>query len=123
MIYPSGSWRGFWYQEQHGRQEMRAFELHFSETQITGHGVDLVGPFTFAGQVDPANGQIVMVKQYMGKHSVRYIGGPDGEGSIHGQWIIDTRIHGEFIREEGNFLIQPVLTPEADEPFIRLDAK
>jgi hypothetical protein len=121
MIYPSGIWRGFWYQDRLGRQEMKAFELHFTGTAIQGQGVDIVGPFTISGQVDPSNGHVIFVKQYLGKHSVRYHGEPDGEGSIHGRWLIDMRIHGEFYREEGNFLIQPTLPePEADAPIISM---
>jgi hypothetical protein len=109
-MYASGRWDGFWVQEYYGRQPMRAFELHFSAGRVSGAGRDMVGPFTVAGDYDPATGAVRLVKQYRDKHAVLYVGHPDGEGSIAGTWSI-----GENYR--GSFLLRPVLPkPTGDEP-------
>lgn len=104
-MYPSGRWEGFWVQEQYGRQPMREFELHFSGGNITGSGKDVVGRFTFSGAFDVQTGRVMMVKQYVGKHAVRYSGEPDGEGCIQGKWEISHL----GLRHSGTFLLRPVL--------------
>ena len=112
-MYPSGRWDGFWVQEFYGRQPMREFELHFEDGNITGGGKDVVGRFRFSGAYDVKTGRVLMVKQYLGKHSVRYTGEPDGEGSIQGTWEITTA----FGVQNGTFLLRPVLRkPTGDEP-------
>jgi|SRR6516225_4402744 hypothetical protein len=89
-MYPSGIWRGFWEQSRHGRQPMHDFYLNFRHNRIDGHGQDIIGRFVFRGECDLNTGRIHMVKQYIGKHQVLYVGGPDGEGSIVGTWSIPT---------------------------------
>ena len=112
-MYPSGRWEGFWVQEFYGRQPMREFELRFNEGNITGGGKDIVGRFNFTGAYDVKTGKLLMVKQYIGKHAVRYTGEPDGEGSIQGTWEITTR-NGV---QSGTFLLRPVVRrPTGDEP-------
>jgi hypothetical protein len=112
-MYPSGSWEGFWVQEYYGRQPMRAFTLHFADGSITGVGKDIVGRFTISGAYDRATGRVLMVKQYLGKHAVRYTGEPDGEGSIQGTWEITS----DYGRNSGTFLLRPVIQrPAGDEP-------
>jgi hypothetical protein len=112
-VYPSGRWEGFWVQEYYGRQPMRAFELHFADGNITGGGKDIIGRFTFSGAFDAKSGRVLMVKQYLGKHAVRYVGDPDGEGSIQGTWEITSNSG----RNTGTFLLRPVLNrPTGDEP-------
>ena len=122
MMYPSGTWRGFWEQRAHGRQEMSAFELHFQPNgQARGQGIDMVGPFTFAGSVYPVTGHATLVKQYLGKHSVKYVGQPDGEGCIHGTWTINLRAGDTTFQDTGNFLMKPDLPPPTgDEPIVRM---
>ena len=122
MMYPSGTWRGFWEQRAFGRQEMSAFELHFRpDGQARGQGIDMVGPFTFAGSADPATGRATLVKQYLGKHSVRHVGQPDGEGCISGTWTIDIRSGTSNFQDTGGFLMKPDLPPPTgDEPIVRL---
>jgi hypothetical protein len=89
---------------------MSPLVLNFADGQVTGSGEDAVGAFTFAGTYDPGTGAVRMVKQYIGKHQVLYIGQPDGEGSIQGEWIIDRDWKGPF-------LFRPVIArPAADEP-------
>jgi hypothetical protein len=118
-MYPSGRWEGFWVQEHYGRQSMREFELRFSaDGNVTGNGKDVVGRFTFSGAYDARTGQVLLVKQYIGKHAVRYTGEPDGEGSIQGMWEITYL----GVRATGTFLLRPVVDkPTADEPIYAIE--
>jgi hypothetical protein len=109
-MYPSGRWDGFWVQEYFGRQPMTPFSLRFADGVVTGEGRDVIGRFTFAGEYDQTTGAVRLVKQYLGKHRVLYVGHPDGEGSIQGTWSI-----GEYCR--GPFLLRPrIAKPKGDEP-------
>ena len=113
-MYPSGVWRGFWEQPEYGRQPMDAFELHFADGEVRGHGRDVVGRFTLHGEYDPGTGQIHFVKQYLGRHQVVYRGSPDGEGSILGRWSIDSNWSGPFV-------LSPLLSrPTGDEPILEI---
>lgn len=114
-MYPSGLWEGFWFQEAFGKQQMTAFTLRFANGEISGEGRDLVGRFTFSGAYDIANGDIVMMKQYIGKHRVLYRGKPDGEGCIGGTWNVEDVLTGPF-------LLKPVLQrPTSDEPIDEME--
>jgi hypothetical protein len=109
-MYQSGQWEGFWVQELFGRQAMTPFFLTFDGGNVTGRGTDIIGRFTFVGEYDQKTGHITLVKQYIGKHQVVYVGQPDGEGSIQGMWNI-----GQL--EKGPFLIRPAIKkPRGDEP-------
>ncbi len=108
-MYPSGRWDGFWVQAGWGRQPMTPFTLRFDGGRITGEGVDVIGPFTFAGTVDAGTGRVRRVKQYLGAHTVVYVGEPDGEGAILGTWAVGG--------VKGPFGLKPVLgRPTGDEP-------
>lgn len=120
-MFPSGVWRGFWVQEQWGRQEMEAFELHFRDGEVTGHGKDVIGRFVFHGEYDEKTGHIRMVKQYLGKHQVVYDGRPDGEGSILGKWSITTQVGSLRWDSDGPFRLHPdVPRPTGDEPIYEI---
>ena len=109
-MYPSGQWDGFWYQPHFGRQPMKAFTLKFGGGRINGGGEDVIGPFTFSGNYDERTGQVRMVKQYVRKHQVLYVGLPDGEGCIQGTWSIGADWTGPF-------LMRPVIgRPNGTEP-------
>jgi hypothetical protein len=109
-MYPSGRWDGFWVQELWGRQAMTPFALTFAAGTVTGSGRDVVGRFTFSGEYNETTGEVRLVKQYIGKHAVLYIGRPDGEGSIQGTWSI-----GKYTT--GPFLLRPALQkPTGEEP-------
>lgn len=109
-MYPSGRWEGHWSQEGWGRQPMRAFSLAFADGKVTGEGRDVVGRFIFSGTYAPATGAVRLVKQYVGKHQVLYVGKPDGEGSITGTWSIGPL-------NTGPFLLRPAVPkPSGDEP-------
>jgi hypothetical protein len=112
-MYPSGIWRGFWEQDVFGRQAMDDFVLRFDHWDITGHGRDIVGRFTFSGEFDDT-GRVELIKQYHKKHAVHYEGMPDGEGCIMGVWTI-----GPLYR--GPFLMQPVIERgHADAPILEI---
>ena len=109
-MYPSGHWDGFWVQAMWGRQAMTPFTLRFADGRVTGDGRDVVGRFTFSGEYNETTGEVRMVKQYIGKHRVLYVGRPDGEGSIQGTWST-----GEH--NAGPFLLRPAIAkPRGDEP-------
>jgi hypothetical protein len=69
--------------------------LRLGDGQITGEGHDCIGPFTFEGHYDSL-GKILMVKQYIGKHSLIYEGDYDGEGTIFGRWSYSPSWTGAF---------------------------
>jgi hypothetical protein len=109
-MFPSGQWDGFWVQEGWGRQAMTPFFLHFAEGRVEGKGKDIVGRFVFTGEYDTSTGQVRLVKQYLGRHRVLYVGQPDGEGSILGKWYIGPH-------HEGPFMMRPMgLQAGEDEP-------
>lgn len=78
---------GWWVQEHFGRQPMQSLWLRFEAGRIVGAGSDIVGPFTFVGTI-AEGGKVVMVKRYVGRHTVDYIGTYDGEGVMWGEWWI-----------------------------------
>lgn len=120
-MYPSGVWRGFWEQSIYGRQPMEAFELHFRDGEVRGHGIDIIGRFTYYGEYDQQTGHVRLVKQYLGKHQVLYVGQPDGEGNITGKWTIPERWAGQEHVWTGPFLLTPDLPrPTGDEPIYEI---
>lgn len=111
-MYPSGDWQGYWEQGIWGRQPMTPFHLNFSDGQVSGDGRDVVGRFVMTGQYDESTGKIHLIKQYIGKHQVFYVGTPDGEGCVHGTWHIGQD-------HSGPFTIRPVIQKaRGDEPII-----
>ena len=78
---------GWWEQEGLGRQPMEQLRLQFTLGGIRGSGTDVIGPFTFSGTLSQ-DGRVTMLKQYLGQHSVDYVGVYDGEGVMSGQWRI-----------------------------------
>ena len=78
---------GWWDEIGYGRQPMHQLRLRIANGQITGSGTDIVGPFTFTGTISERGG-VAMIKQYIGRHEVEYIGAYDGEGTMFGEWRI-----------------------------------
>jgi hypothetical protein len=122
-MYLSGSWRGYWEQRGFGRQPMHDLTLNFHDGRVEGSGVDIVGPFTFAGTYED-QGKILLTKQYLGAHRVKYRGIYDGEGTIHGTWSIPPYDSGPFamsLIEQSAVADVPVIRITADPPRRRSD--
>ena len=92
---------GWWHQELFGRQPMDDLRLKFDGGGISGSGRDIIGPFTFRGRIDE-QGHVAMIKQYIGQHSVDYIGTYDGEGLLYGEWHIGNSKDRWLIRIKGS---------------------
>ena len=106
-MFPSGLWRAYWEQEGWGRQEMFELHLAFDQGTVRGFGQDMVGRFIFTGQYDEQGG-VVLTKQYLGRHSVRYVGRSTGEGIIQGIWEIPPHWSGPFAMAP----VQPATAPD-----------
>lgn len=107
-MFTSGLWRAYWEQEGWGRQEMFELHLAFDQGNVRGFGQDVVGRFIFTGQYD-AQGRVVLVKQYLGRHIVHYFGHSTGEGIIQGTWEIPPFWKGTFAMSP----VQPDPAPDA----------
>lgn len=86
---------GWWEQDAYGRQSMDELELRFDGNEIHGKGYDMIGLFTLDGGYDQ-EGRVLLRKQYIGKHSVEYVGYYDGEGTLSGEWAIEV-FHGKWL--------------------------
>lgn len=116
-MYPSGIWRGHWEQVYFGRQPMTDFYLRFTDHEVEGSGVDVIGKFVIHGDYDPAAGEVKFAKQYVGRHTVLYQGRSDGEGSILGKWSI---LDGDA-SWTGPFAISPAAErANGDEPIFEI---
>jgi hypothetical protein len=94
-MFPSGRWKGFWECGGLGRRWMEPLTLRFAHRRVDGEGEDCVGRFTFAGSYTDS-GVLSLVKQYEGRHAVRYEGRAEGEGAVVGQWSIGPAWFGPF---------------------------
>jgi hypothetical protein len=74
---------------------MRDLRLRFEAGGVIGSGHDIVGLFTVRGTI-AADGSVIMVKNYLGMHTVRYVGHYDGEGLMWGQWWIGS-LHNRWL--------------------------
>jgi hypothetical protein len=99
---------GWWEQAGYGRQSMEQLRIEFDGGTIRGSGTDIIGLFTLTGSIEEAN--VAIVKQYLGQHSVDYLGTYDGEGTMHGMWRI-----GLF---GGKWMIPPSLENEEAGPSV-----
>ncbi|MFT3880217.1 MAG: hypothetical protein QM703_11220 [Gemmatales bacterium] len=104
-MLPSGLWRGFWEQPYFGRQFMEDFTLKFNDGVVSGGGKDIIGLFVIKGEYEA--GKLSFVKQYIGKHKVIYSGQYDGEGSIHGTWVIPGDLTGPFSLSPSPYQAKP----------------
>jgi hypothetical protein len=112
--FPSGPWTGFFVQSWLPGRHTMMLDMMFKDGALTAKGSDRVGPFTFTGSYDQADGRCDWTKQYLDKHQVRYAGVNEGEG-IWGVWQIRL-FHGLYL-DRGVFHIWPLgMTPseEAD---------
>jgi hypothetical protein len=74
---------------------MHELVLHFSGGLVEGGGRDIIGRFLFHGTCND-KGEVRLVKQYVGRHQVLYVGTYDGEGTIFGRWSIGENQSGPF---------------------------
>ncbi len=86
---------GWWEQRGMGRQPMNNLLLDFAGTRFHGAGIDIVGQFTLAGEIEN-DGRLTIEKQYLGKHAVLYFGAYDGEGTMSGKWSLGFD-HGDWL--------------------------
>jgi hypothetical protein len=78
---------GWWEQVYHGRQPMDDLQLAVDGRCLDGVGTDIIGPFTLQGLISD-DGRVSILKDYVGRHSVRYEGQHDGEGRMWGVWSL-----------------------------------
>ena len=102
--FPSGPWTGFFLQRVWPGRSPMNLDMTFQNGQLEATGIDRVGPFTFAGNYNAADGSCRWTKQYIGKHCVSYEGKNDGRG-IWGVWQISL-LWGLF-RDQGAFHLWP----------------
>lgn len=94
-MFHSGAWEGFWEADGYDRGWMRPLALRFADGYVEGEGEDVIGSFTFRGTYSAA-GQVVLTKQYLGQHAVRYDGQADEGGGLVGRWSIGPDWGGPF---------------------------
>jgi len=71
-------WSGWWVQQGLGRQAMHDLVLDVGAGgEVSGRGTDCVGLFTIRGIIAA---EVRLVKQYIGQHSLLYVGTNSGEG-------------------------------------------
>ncbi len=103
--FPSGPWTGFFQQSWIAPGRFGTdVEMHFQGGELWGEGSDRVGPYTVRGTYNPADGRCEWTKQYLGKHSVSYLGYNEGNG-IWGVWEI--RALFGLYRDNGVFHLWP----------------
>ena len=66
---------------------MDGLRLAVAGHEINGVGTDIIGPFTLQGLISD-DGRVSILKDYLGRHSVRYEGQHDGEGRKWGVWSL-----------------------------------
>lgn len=94
---------------------MENLSFDFETHEISGQGIDIVGPFTIEGIVKEG-GDVTIRKQYVDRHQVTYVGLYDGEGAFQGNWHIG-RSSGKWmmkvVRGENASSVQQILPPES----------
>jgi hypothetical protein len=89
---------------------MEQLRIEFDGGNIRGSGTDIIGLFALTGTIE--EGDVAIIKQYLGQHCVDYLATYDGEGTMYGMWRI-----GLF---GGNWMIKVVgHAVEADEAEVR----
>ena len=76
-----------WWEQDGERCQMEGLTLQIKEGSIHGGGYDAVGMFTFDGSIGE-EGDVHMIKQYLGEHRVLYVGEYDGDKLLWGIWKI-----------------------------------
>ena len=97
--FPSGQWFGFYTYAGGLRRYLMDLVLEFKNGVITGEGADGIGIFVISGDYSTSTGECSWTKQYVGRHSVEYLGFRETKG-IWGTWNI-----GQY---KGGFHIWPL---------------
>eukprot|EP01106_Pelomyxa_sp_JSP_P005692 TRINITY_DN1903_c0_g1_i3.p1 TRINITY_DN1903_c0_g1~~TRINITY_DN1903_c0_g1_i3.p1 ORF type:complete len:197 (-),score=75.28 TRINITY_DN1903_c0_g1_i3:218-736(-) len=93
-------WKGYWIQGTH-RGDMECKLEEDGRGNIVGKGKDEVGDFTWAGKINGATLEVDMVKQYIGKHAVHYVGKLNPVAKeITGTWSIGPGNTGTFLLKD-----------------------
>ena len=81
-------------------------DLCFTNGNMTGTGIDNIGPFSIKGRYDSSNQECYWTKSYLGAHDVFYRGFREGKG-IWGTW--------ELRGGRGGFHIWPLQSGEGQQ--------
>ena len=81
---PSGEWEGFYCYHNRPEQHKMSIELNFSNSVVSGSGIDDVDSFRWNGSYNLEQFKIKMVKTYP-SHIINYSGDID-ENGIWGVW-------------------------------------
>ncbi len=79
---------GWWEQDELGRQYMEGLIVAIDGTRVSGSGTDMAGMFTLDGSVGE-DGELHLMKRYLGSHSVTYRGRYDGHRRLWGRWQLN----------------------------------
>jgi hypothetical protein len=88
--FPTGEWTGFYVQPDSRQRYLMDLVLQFAQGRMSGMGSDPVGKFAISGAYDTTTAKCSWTKQYLGQHSVSYVG-QARQGGIIGQWHIPGR--------------------------------
>jgi hypothetical protein len=86
---------------------MDDLQLAVDGRAVDGVGTDIIGRFTLQGRISD-DGRVSILKDYLGRHSVRYEGHQDGEGRMWGVWSLpgfNGRWLIAFRRERGDAIV------------------
>lgn len=108
---PTGEWNGFYLENNRPQRGWMHLYMKFADGRIHGEGTDYVGPWTAKGTYDLDSGKCGWVKEYVGKHDVKYVG-QVSETGIVGTWQI---------MSTGEFHIWPRGMSEFNERYLRQD--
>jgi len=79
-----------------------SLSLAFVDGRVSGVGLDSVGRFDFGGTYDLKTGRAIMMKQYVGRHTVEYDGINQNDGLwLWGTWNIRSFRGGFHLWPEG----------------------
>lgn len=92
---PDCDCEGWWEQDYLGRQAMESLRIAFEGNRVQGSGIDIIGPFVLDGIIGE-QGAVTILKQYIQRHCVDYLGQYDGEGTMSGEWRIG-QSHGRWL--------------------------
>jgi len=112
-LFPSGPWIGFYKYSGSSEKYRMDLDLSFANGNMTGSGIDNIGPFLIQGRYDSASQECYWTKTYIGAHDVFYRGFREGKG-IWGTWEIG-------LYNRGGFHIWPLHSGQAEQTAISVE--